>query len=127
VYFQKSFFETTVSTGITFLLMPFLFADDSTILVCGKNYAELKYKVMGTLSLIVNWFTANKLVLNINKTNIIKFAPKQSSNSSLAVAFGYLLMNEVAVITFLGIQIDKNLRWKSHVEYKYLNSVLLFL
>jgi hypothetical protein len=26
-------------------------------------------------------------------------------------------MNEVPVITFLDIQIDKNLDWKSHVEY----------
>jgi hypothetical protein len=64
---------------------------------------------MGTLSLIVNWFTASKLVLNINKTDIIKFAPKKCSNSSLAVAFGNLFMNEVPVIKFLGIQIDKNL------------------
>jgi hypothetical protein len=72
-----------------------------------KNHAEHKYKVMGTLSLIVNWFTANKLVLNINKTNIITFAPKQSSNFSLAVAFGNLFMNEVPVIKFLYIQIDK--------------------
>jgi hypothetical protein len=79
--------------------------------------SKLKYKVMGTLSLIINWFTANNLVFNINKTNIIKFAPKQSSNSSLAVAFGNLIMNEVPVITFLCIQIDKNLVWKSHVEY----------
>jgi hypothetical protein len=72
---------------------------------------------MGTLSLNVNWFTANTLVLNINKTNIIEFASKQSSNSSLTVAFGNLLMNEVPVIKFLGIQIDKNLNWKSHMEY----------
>jgi hypothetical protein len=74
----------------------FLFAE-TNILVTGKNYAELKYKVMGILSLIVNWFTANKLVLNINKTNIVKFAAKHSSNSSLAVAFGNLFMNEVPV------------------------------
>jgi hypothetical protein len=69
----------------------FLFADYTNILVTGRNYAELKYKVMGTLSLIMKWFTDNKLVLNINKTNIIKFAPKQSSTSSLAVAFGTCL------------------------------------
>jgi hypothetical protein len=31
----------------------FLFADDTSILVTGKNHAELKYKVTGTLSLIV--------------------------------------------------------------------------
>jgi hypothetical protein len=72
---------------------------------------------MGTLSLIVNFFTANKLVLNINKTNINKFAPKQSSNSSLAVAFENLFMTEVPAIKFLSIQIDKNLNWKSHLEY----------
>jgi hypothetical protein len=72
---------------------------------------------MGTLSHIVNWFTVNKFFLNINKTNIITFAPKQSSNSSLSVAFGNLFMNEIPVIKFLGIHIDKNLNWKSHVEY----------
>jgi hypothetical protein len=72
----------------------FLVADATSILVTGKNHTEHKYKVMGTLSLIVNWFTANKLVLNI-KTNIIKFAPKQSSNSSLAVIFRNLFMTEV--------------------------------
>jgi hypothetical protein len=72
---------------------------------------------MDTLSLIVNWFTANKFVWNINKTNIIKFTPKQSSNSSLAVAFGNLFMTEVPLIKFLGIKIVKNLNWKSHVKY----------
>jgi hypothetical protein len=95
----------------------FLVVDATSILVTGKNHAELKYKVMGTVSLIINWLTANKLVLNVNKTNIIKFAPKQSFNSSLAVAFGNLFMIEVPVIKFLGIEIDKNLNWKSHVEY----------
>jgi hypothetical protein len=32
----------------------FLFADDTSVLVTGNNLAELKHKVMGTLSLIVN-------------------------------------------------------------------------
>jgi hypothetical protein len=95
----------------------FLFALNTSILVTGKNHAELKYKVMCTLPLIANWFTANKLVLNISKTNTIKFAPKQSSNSSLPIAFGNLFMTEVPVIKFSGIQIDKNLNWKSHLEY----------
>ena len=56
------------------------------------------------------------MALNITKTNIIRFALKQSYNS-LAVASGNLFINEVSVITFLGLQIDKNLDWKSHVEY----------
>jgi hypothetical protein len=70
---------------------------------------------MGTSSLIVNWFTANKLVVNINKTNVSKFVPKQSSNSSFSVAFGNLFMTEAPGIKFLGIQIDEILNWKNHV------------
>jgi hypothetical protein len=66
---------------------------------------------------MTNWFTANKLVLNINKTNIINCAPKQSANPLLAVSFGNLVMNEVLVIKLLGIQIDNKMNWKSHVEY----------
>ena len=94
----------------------FLFADDTSVLVTGNNHDELKHKVRGTLSLIINWFTANKLALNISKTNIIRFALKQSYNS-LAVASGNLFINEVSVIKFLGLQIDKNLDWKTHIEY----------
>jgi hypothetical protein len=95
----------------------FLFADDTSILVTGKNHCALKHKVMGTLSLIVNWFAAIKLVLNINKTNIISFAPKQSANSLLAVSYGNMVMNEVPVTKLLGIQIDNKLNWKNHVDY----------
>jgi hypothetical protein len=73
----------------------FLLADDTSILVTGKNHCAHKHKVTGTLSVIPNWFTANKLVLNINKTNIINFVPKQSANPLLAVPFGNLFMNEV--------------------------------
>jgi hypothetical protein len=57
-----------------------------------------------------------KLALNINKTNTIKFDPEQSFNS-LAFTSGNLFMNEVPVIKFLGLQIDRSLDWKSHVEY----------
>jgi hypothetical protein len=99
----------------------FLF-DDTSILVTGKNYAGLKYKVMGTVSLIIKWFTAKKLVLNINKTNIIKFAPKQSSNSSLALAFRNLFMIEVPVYKLIRNWIGRVI-WSTFS----LNSVLQFL
>jgi hypothetical protein len=72
-------------------------------LVTEKNHCVLKHKVADTLSRIVNWFIANKLVLNINKTNIINFAPKQSANSLLAVSFGNVAMNEVPIIKFFWI------------------------
>jgi hypothetical protein len=95
----------------------FLFADATSILVTDKNHCALKHKVTGTLSHIANWFAANKLVLNMNKTNIINFALIQSANPLLAVSFDNMIMNEVPEIKFLGIEIDNKLNWKSHLEY----------
>jgi hypothetical protein len=94
----------------------FLIANDTSILGTKKNHSDLKYKVTGTLSLITNWFTANKLVLNINKTNIINFVPKVTAHPLLAVSLRNLVMNEIPAIKCLSIQIIK-LNWKSHVEY----------
>jgi hypothetical protein len=94
-----------------------LFADDTSILVTDKNHCAVKHKVTGTLPHIANWFAANKLVLNINKTNIINFAPKQSDNPLLAVSFHNMVMNELSEVKFLSIQIDNELNWKSNVEY----------
>jgi hypothetical protein len=103
--------------SINKLASVFLFADDTSMLVTDKNHGALKHKVTGTLSHITNCFAANKLVLNINKTSIINFAPKQSANPLLEVPFDNIVMNEVPEIKFLGIQIDNKLNWKSHVEY----------
>jgi hypothetical protein len=86
-------------------------------LATDKNHGALKRKVTGTLSHITNWFAANKLVLNTSKTNIVKFAPKQSANLLLDISFDNIDMNEVSEIKFFGMQIDNILNWKSHVEY----------
>jgi hypothetical protein len=94
----------------------FLFFDDTSILVTGTNHAELEQKIMATLPLMVEWFSANKLALNISKTNVLRFALKQSLNS-LAVTSGNLSLNEIPVTKFLGLQIDKSLDWKIHVGY----------
>jgi hypothetical protein len=99
--------------SINKLASVFLFADDTSILVMDKNQCALKHKVMGTLSHIANWFAANKFVPNINKTNIINFAPKQPANPLFAVSFDNMVMNEIPEITFLGTQIDNKLNWKS--------------
>jgi hypothetical protein len=111
------FYINDLPLSINKLASVFLFVDDTSILVTNKNHCALKHKVTGSLSHIANWFAANNLVLNINKTNIINFSPKQSANPLLALSFDNMVMNEVCEIKFLGIQIDNKLNWKSHVEY----------
>jgi hypothetical protein len=79
--------------SINKLASVFIFADNTSTLVTDKNHCVLKRKVKGTLSHITNWFAANKLVLNFSKTNIINFAPKQSTNPLLEVSLDKIVMN----------------------------------
>ena len=60
-----------------------LFADDTSTLVTEKNYKYLNQKVRRNLDCTSRWFKANQLVVNLMKTNIIKFSPSHFLQSQL--------------------------------------------
>jgi hypothetical protein len=62
-----------------------LFADDTSVLVTDNNYGNFKQKAGLVLSCINKWFQANRLVLNIEKKNFVKFTPKNSLHAPLAI------------------------------------------
>ena len=47
----------------------FLFADDTNILYADKNRRSLELTVNQELCKLYDWLTANKLTLNVKKTN----------------------------------------------------------
>jgi hypothetical protein len=49
---------------------PIVFADDTSVLVTDKDCTSFNLKINLTLTNLDQWFTANKLVLNITKTNL---------------------------------------------------------
>ena len=51
-----------------------LFADDTNFLVSSCNRNELNSKLNLVLCCISKWFQKNHLVLNLNKTYIVRFA-----------------------------------------------------
>jgi hypothetical protein len=57
-----------------------LYVDDTSVLITAKNYAELKNKVKPVLASMIEWFSANVLSLNMEKTNIMKFIPSNRLN-----------------------------------------------
>ena len=56
----------------------FLFADDTNILYADKNLRSLELIVNQELCELFDWLTANKLTLNVKKTNFVIFSPAQS-------------------------------------------------
>jgi hypothetical protein len=55
------------------------------------------------------WFTSNKLVLNLDKTNIVKFITNKSSQYDLKIGYVDRYTEESINTKFLGLQIDNHL------------------
>lgn len=80
-----------------------LFADDTTVLISGKNHEELDRCALATEGDIKNWFAANRLLVNDAKTQKIVFSlnPRVYLNVS---------------VRLLGVVIDDSLRWTGHID-----------
>lgn len=79
---------------------------------------------------VIEWLNNNNLKININKTKIIHF--RQRDNAALPnldIKYKNNAIDEVDNTKFLGVNIDKKLNWKQHVENlcKKLNSLVYVL
>jgi hypothetical protein len=55
--------------------------------ISNRNFENFFSVLNSVLSHIIKWFSANNLVLNLDKTNIIKFITKNSSYSTLHIGY----------------------------------------
>jgi len=62
-----------LSLRINSLAEPILFADITSVIIYNRNFIEFSAAVNVVLAHIIEWFSANKLVLILGKTNIMKF------------------------------------------------------
>jgi hypothetical protein len=63
------------------------------------------------------WFAANKLALNLDKTNIITFTTINTSQCPLSIVYNDKYIEESAQTKFLGLQIDNHLHCKNHFDH----------
>ena len=59
----------------------YLFADDTSIIYANNNLRTLESTVNSELAKVSEWLKANKLTLNIKKSNYIIFRPRQKTMS----------------------------------------------
>ena len=99
------------------------YADDTTVYLSGPNTNEM-IDIMNTeLKKLYDWLCANRLSLNIKKTNCCIFSPSNkkytcnkivSLNNQTITKIGE--QNKDDAIKFLGIYIDRHLTWKKHIN-----------
>ena len=61
------------------------------------------------------WFQANKLSLNVSKTNFAIFSNKKCDDDYCKISVG-MNITRVFVTKFLGVHLDFQLNWSKHSE-----------
>ena len=96
-----------------------LFADDTNIFFAGKDVVVLFKTLNNELLKLSDWFRANKLSLNINKTHYIIFNNGNNNkllNLGLSITIDGFTIERVTSSKFLGVTIDERLSWKPHIS-----------
>ena len=65
---------------------------------------------------MVKRFAAKNLVLTSYKMNIMKFITKNSSHSTLHIAYKEKYIKEKVSTKFLGLQTDNHIKRKNHIK-----------
>ena len=101
-----------------------LFADDTSMLYSHRDIHALERIVNDELGKVCLWLEANKLTLNISKSNYVIFHPYQKkTNYNLQIIVydsnskTFLPLQMKSNVKYLGLFIDSNLTWKAHIDY----------
>jgi hypothetical protein len=93
-----------------------LFADNINVIISVKNVDDFSTISNTVLSHPSKWFTSNELVLNVDKTNIIKFITNESPQYELRIGYDEKYIEKSISTKFLAPQIGNHLDWKNHID-----------
>ena len=100
------------------LLTFYLFADDTTIFFPHKDLKVLEETINNELTHVSKWLTANKLSLNVGKSNVLLFCGKnKKSTTSINIKINGLAVEEKEYTKYLGILIDNKLTFSKHIQH----------
>ena len=102
---------------------PRLFADDTNLTAAGETIEEVELATVNNdLLRIKEWLLANKLSLNVAKTEFLLIGSHHKLNnldSKPSVNIGHDRPESVKQVRHsrvLGVEIDENLSWNKHIE-----------
>lgn len=95
-----------------------MFADDICLLYPYKYDIELKVRMEHDAALIVEFARLNRLLINPNKTKIVRFRPRLSASeiNPFSINVNGELVSEALSAKYLGVTLQSNLCWDMHIE-----------
>ena len=101
------------------------YADDTGLFACAKSLKTLEYLVNDDLKGVVKWISANKLSLNIPKTNYVLFTPRNKIiDYEINIKIDDTPLTRVEEAKCVGLTFDEHLTLShifkiSHIQHSY--------
>ena len=93
-----------------------LYADDTALFFESNSRFDLQRRVEEELPSICKWFQANKLTLNTKKT-FCQLYTNSKNDVSISVCMNGAKIDFVDTVKYLGMYVDTNLKWKTHIAH----------
>ena len=93
-----------------------LYADDSTFLYSAKTEEEIVQTLSDSFTHISDYFKANKLSINVQKTEFMIFNLKNRPLSLTSIKLGDTIIQRSTVCKLLGFVLDDRLSWEEHAQ-----------
>ena len=95
-----------------------MFADDTAVYLFGEHIPGLFSNMNHDLTQLNDWFRANKLSLNVSKTNYVIFKKRSTLPIPDNILYiGNDKLENVRYTKFLGLFIDDKLEWDQHISH----------
>ena len=97
-----------------------MFADDTNLTITASCFSDLESMVNNELTSIGQWLIANRLSLNVLKTEYLLVCSKYKAAQltfPLQIKFGDDPIKRVHYSKSLGVYIDEHLSWSNHVDH----------
>ena len=98
---------------------PRMYADDTHLTYAGETTEDIQSSLNHDLENVKNWLIANKLTLNMTKTEFMLIGSRQKlqtlANPPKPIINGTPI-KQVTTAKSLGVLIDNNLNWSSHID-----------
>ena len=100
------------------MLKFFLFADDTTVYYSADPSDDNTETVLNReLEKVSSWLAANKLSLNVKKSNFLHFHCGNGQKKSLDININGIAVEEKDTTKYLGTFIDNKLNWKAQIQH----------
>ena len=94
------------------------FADDTNLLYASSSLKDINKKINFDLSNLVQWLWANKIALNVNKTDIVIFwSPRKQITIKRNFHLSGQKSRQKTFTKYLGVLIDEHLLFKDHIKF----------